>query len=67
VRVRKKKERKENKTVEHCSLASELGCLLVLSRLAVAYKEVSLTTLPQPFVNPADAFSQLKPPGRGES
>ncbi|KAK4035081.1 hypothetical protein C8A01DRAFT_18200 [Parachaetomium inaequale] len=32
----------------------------------VAHKEVSLTTLPQPFVNPGDAFSQLKPPGRGE-
>ncbi|KAK4152437.1 hypothetical protein C8A00DRAFT_16250 [Chaetomidium leptoderma] len=33
----------------------------------VAYKDVSLTTLPQPFVNPGDAFSQLKLSARGES
>jgi hypothetical protein len=27
--------------------------------LAVVYREVSMTTLPHPFVNPSDAFSQL--------
>ncbi|KAL2199996.1 hypothetical protein P885DRAFT_75181 [Corynascus similis CBS 632.67] len=31
----------------------------------VSYKEVSLTEVPQPFVNPSDAFSQLKASRRG--
>jgi hypothetical protein len=34
---------------------------------AVAYREISMTKLPQPFVNPVDAFSQLKLPGARES
>ena len=35
--------------------------------VAVAYKEISMTTLPHPFVVPVDAFSQLRLPGAGES
>ncbi len=42
-----------------------LTCVVGIT--AVVYKEVSLTSLPQPFVNPGDAFSQLKPAGRRES
>jgi hypothetical protein len=41
--------------------------MLISWGLAVAYKEISMTTLPHPFVNPVDTFSQLKLPGAGES
>lgn len=56
--------------VRHIDAASpslSLSLPLAISEPSASVKQVSFTVLPQPFVNPADAFSQLKSESKKDS